>query len=96
MKSTAAAVDVRKNEVDTDAALVPLSSLSRWEKGWICEVSGEETVVRRLLEMGFVESAFVEVLHEAPFGKDPIAVRVRGATLALRRHEAQCVLVRKG
>lgn len=48
---------------------------------------------RRLLEMGLVEGARVEVLHEGPFGGDPIAVRVDDITVALRRREADVVLV---
>jgi ferrous iron transport protein A len=48
---------------------------------------------RRLLELGFVEGAEVEVLHEGPLGRDPIAVRVNDATIALRRREAMAILV---
>ena len=48
---------------------------------------------RRLLELGFVEGADVEVLHEGLFGGDPIAVRVAATTIALRRREAMAVLV---
>jgi ferrous iron transport protein A len=48
---------------------------------------------RRLLELGFVEGATVEVLHEGPVGGDPIAVRVSGTTIALRRREAMAILV---
>jgi len=48
---------------------------------------------RRLLELGFVEGAAVEVLHEAPLGGDPIAVRVNDNTIALRRREAMAILV---
>ena len=48
---------------------------------------------RRLLELGFVEGAEVEVLHEGPFGRDPIAVRVNDNTIALRRREAMAILV---
>ena len=47
----------------------------------------------RLIEMGFVEDARVEVLHEGMFGRDPIAVRVNNATVAIRRREAMAVLV---
>ena len=47
----------------------------------------------RLLELGFVEGAEVEVLHEGPMGRDPIAVRVNDTTIALRRREAMAVLV---
>lgn len=47
----------------------------------------------QLIEMGFVEGARVEILHEGAIGRDPIAVRVSGITIALRRREAQSVVV---
>ena len=50
-------------------------------------------IERRLLELGFVEGARGEVLHEGPVGRDPIAVRVNNTTIALRRREAMAVLV---
>ena len=49
---------------------------------------------RRLLEMGFVEGADVRILHEGLFGGDPIAVRIGDFTVALRRREADSVMVR--
>lgn len=48
---------------------------------------------RRLIELGFVEGARVEILHQGLFGRDPIAVRVNEATVALRRREAAAILV---
>ncbi|HEX3413345.1 MAG TPA: FeoA family protein [Stellaceae bacterium] len=48
---------------------------------------------RRLIELGFVEGARVEILHQGLFGGDPIAVRINEATVALRRHEAASILV---
>jgi ferrous iron transport protein A len=48
---------------------------------------------RRLLELGFIEGAKIEILHEGLVGRDPIAVRVNDATIALRRHEAMAILV---
>lgn len=49
---------------------------------------------RRLLEIGFVEGATVEILHEGFIGKDPIAVRVDDMKVALRRREANAIMVR--
>ncbi|WP_332638943.1 FeoA family protein [Brevundimonas sp.] len=49
---------------------------------------------RRLLELGFVEGACVEVLHEGLFGRDPIAMKVDDMRVALRRHEAASLTVR--
>ena len=51
-----------------------------------------DEVERRLIELGFVEGAEVRVLHEGLFGRDPIAVRVNGSTVALRRREAMSIL----
>ena len=48
---------------------------------------------RRLLEIGFLEGAAVEVLHEGPLGRDPIAIRLNDARVALRRREAMAVFV---
>jgi ferrous iron transport protein A len=48
---------------------------------------------RRLIELGFVEGADVELLHQGLVGGDPIAVRVAHTTIALRRREAMAVLV---
>ncbi|MFZ5784387.1 MAG: FeoA family protein [Pseudomonadota bacterium] len=48
---------------------------------------------QRLLELGFVEGASVELLHEGLFGRDPIAVRVADTTIALRRREAMAIRV---
>ena len=47
----------------------------------------------RLIELGFVEGASVELLHQGLFGGDPIAVRVADTTIALRRREAMAVMV---
>jgi len=47
----------------------------------------------RLIELGFVEGARVEVLHEGIVGRDPIAVRIENVTIAVRRREAMAVMV---
>jgi ferrous iron transport protein A len=47
----------------------------------------------RLIELGFVEGARVEVLHEGIVGRDPIAVRVENITIAVRRREAMAIIV---
>ncbi|MBI1415969.1 MAG: ferrous iron transport protein A [Limimaricola sp.] len=52
-----------------------------------------QEIERRLIELGFVEGAEVRILHEGLFGRDPIAVRVNGATVALRRREAMAIFI---
>ncbi|MDO9224275.1 MAG: FeoA family protein, partial [Caulobacter sp.] len=53
-----------------------------------------EELERRLLELGFVEGARVEVLHEGLFGRDPMALRLDDSMrVALRRREASALEV---
>jgi ferrous iron transport protein A len=47
----------------------------------------------RLIELGFIEGASVEILHEGAFRRDPIAVRVDNITVAVRRREAMAIRV---
>ena len=50
--------------------------------------------VRRLIELGFVAGERIEVIAELRPGGDPIAVRIGCSMFALRRREAQAVMVR--
>ena len=53
----------------------------------------DDELESRLIELGFVEGARVEILHEGILGRDPIAVRVDNVTIAIRRREAMAVIV---
>jgi ferrous iron transport protein A len=55
--------------------------------------SAGSTITRRLLEVGFVPGEHIEVIGEIRPGGDPIAVRIGSSIFALRRREAQAVLV---
>jgi ferrous iron transport protein A len=70
-----------------------LGELRPGSRGIIAKTTGPIEILRRLLEMGFLEGSSIEVMHEAPFGRDPIAVNVRGALVALRRAEANHIEV---
>lgn len=59
----------------------------------MAEAGNIDELERRLLELGFVEGAAVEVLHEGLVGRDPILVRVNDTRIALRRREAAYVSV---
>ncbi|MBI4180230.1 ferrous iron transport protein A [bacterium] len=55
-------------------------------------VDGEESLSRRLLEMGFTEGECIRVVAASPF-RDPLAVNIRGAVFALRKYEAGSIRV---
>lgn len=75
--------------------LFRLSSLKKGDRARITRIFEERgsALSNRLLEMGFLENVDLEVLHEAPLGGDPLAVRVRGSVIALRRSEASVIEV---
>jgi ferrous iron transport protein A len=47
----------------------------------------------RLLEIGFEEGLSVELLHTGPIGRDPMAVKIGSMTVALRRMEADAIIL---
>ena len=54
------------------------------------------TLRRRLLELGFVPGATVEMVATLWPSRDPVAVRVGTSTFALRRREADVIRVQRG
>ncbi|QAY77015.1 FeoA family protein [Sphingosinicella sp. BN140058] len=52
-----------------------------------------ETDARRLRNLGFDEGVAIEALHGAPFGKDPLAIRIGRMTVAMRRAQAEVITV---
>ncbi len=58
----------------------------------VVAVNGSGTITRRLLEMGVIPGVTVQVIKMAPFG-DPIEIRVRGYSLAMRKTEADAIQV---
>ncbi len=48
---------------------------------------------KRLRNLGFDEGVEIEALHGAPFGRDPLAIRVGRMMVALRRAQARAVTV---
>jgi ferrous iron transport protein A len=53
----------------------------------------DPVTAQRLHELGFDEGVDVELLHRAPFGGDPLAVRVGNMVVALRCSMAQLIEV---
>ena len=51
----------------------------------------DPATAQRLHELGFDEGVDVELLHRAPFGGDPLAVRVGNMVVALRRSMARLI-----
>jgi len=69
-----------------------LADLSPGNSGIVSTISGANRIASRLMEMGFVPGALVEVLRRAPFG-GPVQYRVHGTSITMRPAEAACVSV---
>ena len=72
-----------------------LADLAKGESRTVISVRGEDAVTRRLMEMGVIPGVSVSMVKSAPFG-DPLEIRVRGYSLALRRNEAETVELSNG
>ncbi len=73
-------------------SMITLAELPPGQRGLIKRVGGRGAVKRRIVDMGVVRGAPVEVVKVAPLG-DPIEVKVRGYHLTLRKEEAAMIIV---
>ena len=78
----------------TGFELEPLSGYHVGQSGRVARVQGQEGVLRRLLEMGFMRGEPVRVAKVAPLG-DPMELVLKGYHLSLRREECACILMIK-
>lgn len=70
-----------------------LSSLHPGESGIIQNLhDGGRGLSGRLRDLGFTEGSRITFVYKSPLG-DPLAYRVRGALIALRRKDASLVTV---
>lgn len=69
-----------------------LDKLQPGDRGKIDTVLGNDAIKRRLLEMGLLPGAHIEVIKRAPLG-DPIEVKIKGYNLSLRVSEASNIYV---
>jgi Fe2+ transport system protein FeoA/Mn-dependent DtxR family transcriptional regulator len=88
--ATAAAQHI--SVMPSPALPVPLGELPAGSQTRVVEIRGGGKHQRRLLDMGFVPGAEVTVIRTAPL-RDPTEYRVKGTAVALRREDADTVLV---
>jgi ferrous iron transport protein A len=67
-----------------------LSDMEAGEKGNATRIEGSGALRRRLMDMGIVRGAEIEMVRDAPLG-DPVEFLLKGYNLTLRREEAMNV-----
>jgi len=70
-----------------------LSDIETGKKVQVIRVTGQDSLKRRVLDMGLVPGTIVSMERKAPLN-DPVSVWFRGYELSLRLCEAETVIVR--
>ena len=78
---------------DGEGPLVRLDEVQPGRRVMVVHLRGRGMSRRRLLAVGMVPGAIVEVLRKAPLD-DPVEYRVKGTDYSIRRRDAHLVEVR--
>ncbi len=81
-------------ELSGKGTAMSIADLAAGESGRIRQVGGGGDVRQRLLDMGLLPNAVVELTRRAPTG-DPLWIRMQGFELALRSSEAEVIQVER-
>lgn len=69
-----------------------LSDIDVGEKSKIKQLNTNNSIKRRLLDIGLVEDTEVECIGRSPLG-DPSAFLIRGAVIAIRSEDSRKILI---
>lgn len=72
--------------------MTTLADLHEGQAATIIDISGDDAIAQRLMEMGLTDGEHISLKGFAPMG-DPIEFSIRGYRLSLRRAEAARVIV---
>ena len=89
-------VKAPEKKSESDEAYEPLSALSIGESGRVVLISRRARGLerRRLLDLGILPGTVIEAEMKSPSG-DPTAYKIRGATIALRREQADQIRIER-
>lgn len=69
-----------------------LADMREGQSAKVIEITGNDSIATRLMEMGLTDGESIQLIGFAPMG-DPLEISIRGYRLSLRKIEAQRVLV---
>ena len=89
-------VETPEIKSESEEANEPLSALSIGESGRVVSISRRARGLerRRLLDLGILPGTMIEAEMKSPSG-DPTAYKIRGATIALRREQADQIRIKR-
>ncbi len=68
------------------------SQLNFGEKGIIADIDKSNPSCARMLEIGFTPGQEIELINSSIFN-DPMAFSIRGTLIAVRKNEADCIIL---
>ncbi len=71
---------------------IPLTDLKEGQKGFVSHLLSNDSMRRRLQDLGIIYGTPIECLQKGPSG-DPIAYKIRGAVIALRTEDANKIII---
>lgn len=69
-----------------------LSCLQEGESATVVSLLHTGSMKRRLQDLGIVEGTHILCIQKSPYG-DPVAYGIRGAVIALRKEDAQNIMI---
>lgn len=73
---------------------ISLDQLPIGTKANVCALLSGGSNRRRMLDLGLIDGTEIEPLYQSPSG-NPVAYRIRGAVIALRRDVSSKILVKR-
>lgn len=68
------------------------SQLNFGERAIISDIDSSNPSFERILEIGFTPGQEIELVNSSLF-KDPLAFSIRGTLIAIRKNEADCIIL---
>ncbi len=68
------------------------SQLNFGESGIISDIDNTNSSFERILEIGFTPGQEIQLVNSSVFN-DPLAFSIRGTLIAIRKHEADCIIL---
>jgi len=72
--------------------IIPLNQLKPGQKGRVVKINLRGRLRYKLMDMGLINGAQLEILGLAPLG-DPMEVKLKGFNLSLRKEDAVLIMV---
>ena len=69
-----------------------LDQLKIGDKGIVKNILNDQSIKRRLLDIGLIPGSIVECVFKSPMG-DPTAYYIRGAVIAIREEDSKKIQV---